>query len=250
MRKFLIIIMALVGFVSSAMAARPVNIVFIGNSITFGATLENQAKSAATRAVESLEARGVGDLMFSNCGVCGATTVDFLPATATLFPKAVAAAENLEKTHGGQLVFQISLGTNDSACTGPLGSPVLPQQYYTNLKVIIDSLLETFPEASVVVQYPIWYSPTTYNGAMYLKAGLDRLCSYMPVLDKLGEAYSGKNVVTGSTAAYDFFKDKTELFTVEEGNAGLFYLHPNEDGAKKLGEFWADNLIKVLGRGK
>ncbi len=85
---------------------------------------------------------------------------------------------------------------------------------------------------------------------MYLKAGLDRLCSYMPVLDKLGEAYSGKNVVTGSTAAYDFFKDKTELFTVEEGNAGLFYLHPNEDGAKKLGEFWADNLIKVLGRGK
>ncbi len=71
MRKFLIIIMALVGFVSSAMAARPVNIVFIGNSITFGATLENQAKSAATRAVESLEARGVGDLMFSNCGVCG-----------------------------------------------------------------------------------------------------------------------------------------------------------------------------------
>lgn len=230
----------------SIKASEPINIVFIGNSITFGATLAGQDESAANRSVEALKAKGLDDIDFANCGVCGATTVDFLPATATLYNNAVAAARDLMSRHKGSLIFQISLGTNDSACSGPLGSPVLPQQYYTNLKVIIDDLSASFPGCRIVLQYPIWYSPNTYNGAVYLKAGLDRLKSYFPMLERLGREYADKNLTLGSTAAFDFFKDKIEYLTPEDGNAGIFYLHPNAAGAVRLGDFWAETIMKAV----
>ncbi len=245
MRTFIFTFLFLLLCFLNVNASKPVNIVFIGNSITYGATLAGQDESAATRAIESLRSRGFDDIEFANCGVCGATTVDFLPATETLYNNAVAAAKDLISKHEGDLVFQISLGTNDSACSGPMGSPVLPQQYYTNLKVIIDELSATFPGCRFALQYPIWYSPNTYNTAVYLKAGLDRLKSYFPMLERLGREYKNKGVTLGNTAAYDFFNGKIEYLTTEEGNAGLFYLHPNAEGAKRLGEFWADILSKA-----
>lgn len=226
-------------------ASEPINIVFIGNSITYGATLAGQEQSATTKAVEALRAGGV-DVEFANCGVSGATTVDFLPATGTLYNNAVSAAKDLMSKRNARLLFQISLGTNDSACSGPLGSPLLPQQYYTNLKVIIDELTAAFPDCGIVLQYPIWYSPNTYNGSMYLKAGLNRLNSYFPMLERLGREYEGKNVTLGNTDAYDFFIGKIEYFTAEDGNAGVFYLHPNAIGAVQLGKFWADVIRTAI----
>jgi hypothetical protein len=32
----------------------------------------------------------------------------------------------------------------------------------------------------------------------------------------------------------------------EDGKAGVFYLHPNEAGAKKLAQFWADAIVDVV----
>lgn len=64
-----------------------------------------------------------------------------------------------------------------AACTGTNGAPVSAEQYESNMQLIIDSLCFRFPEAKVVLHYPIWYSPNTYNSAMYLKEGLKRLAN-------------------------------------------------------------------------
>lgn len=86
------------------------------------------------------------------------------------------------------LVFSLMLGTNDSAIKGPNGSPVQPAQYKTNVKVIADELLALYPDSRIVLHRPIWYSPNTYNGAMYLKEGLNRLERYFAEINQLVEA--------------------------------------------------------------
>jgi hypothetical protein len=51
----------------------------------------------------------------------------------------------------------------------------------------------------------------------------------------------------GDTEAFDYFKANylTDLIP-EEGNAGTFYLHPNEKGAAVLGEYWGKAIMKVV----
>lgn len=73
------------------------------------------------------------NVAFVNCGVSGCTTVDYLPAMNTLFPKMLTALASMDAKEA-DMVFSIMLGTNDSAIKGPTGSPVLPQQYRTNFK--------------------------------------------------------------------------------------------------------------------
>ncbi len=254
MKKFLgsiFLLLSLIVFSSLSGAAEKgrLNVIFIGNSITQGVLLSNPAvEGPAPRTMERVEKEWGGPVSWANCGVSGATTLDFLPATGTLFNNVVAAADTLY-AKGGTTLFTISLGTNDSACTGPMGSPVLPQQYETNLKVIIDTLFERYPGSVAVVQYPLWYSPTTYNGSMYLLAGLKRLQSYFPRIEKLVEDY-GKSrpghVFAGDPSGFDLFRDHySEWFVPENGNAGVFYLHPNPAGAEKLGGIWASPILKA-----
>jgi len=236
----------------SATAATPLRVVFVGNSISFGAGLNDRLNEAPpSKAIEHIRRAGYDDVSFINCGVCGATTVDYLPVARRLFPNVTAAADSLS-TPGAQLIFSISLGTNDSACSGPLGAPVLPAQYYTNMQVIADSLLEAYPGCRVVLQYPIWYSPNTYNGAVYLAEGLARLESYFPMIEKLAEHYASAapgRVSTGSRDAFAVFRDHaTEYLAPEEGNAGTFLLHPNSPGAALLGGIWGDAILNTLSR--
>lgn len=228
------------------------NIIFIGNSITAGAQIKDPAQDAPpVKASEYLRQQsGIGLVQFSNQGVSGCTTLDYLPATAALFPRAVEAADKFKGDKNSQLVFSIMLGTNDSAIKGPHGAPVSPKQYRTNLKVIIDNLLLLYPECKIVLHRPIWYSPNTYNGAMYLLEGLKRLESYWPELQSLVSDYannSPRRVYIGDIEAFEYFKQayQTDL-TPEEGNAGTFYLHPNKKGAQKLGIFWAKGILKAL----
>lgn len=239
------------GAVCLSVAARDVNVVFIGNSITQGVTLADPATEAPpVHAAQYLAGENRDwDVRFRNCGVSGMTTLNFLPVTGQEFPNVVGAARELS-VRGGELVFSIALGTNDSAMSGPFGSPVVPEQYYTNMQVIIDELLRLFPESKVVVQTPIWYSPNTYNGSMYLDAGLRRLVSYVPWLNRLVDGYSAENpghVFLGDTRGFDIFKANCQsYFTPEDGNAGVFYLHPNKDGAEVLGRLWGEALRVVM----
>lgn len=201
------------------------NIVFIGNSITQGALLENPRHEAppVKAALYLRRQPSVGTVRYSNQGVSGSTTFDFLPQTDLLFPKVVRVADQFKDETWATLIFSIMLGTNDSAITGPNGAPASPAKYYENMKTIIDKLLALYPECKIVLHRPVWYSPNTYNGAKYLEEGLNRLQSYYPELQALVLDYSKHfpgQVFMGDTDGFDYFKThyKNELFP-EKGNA-------------------------------
>jgi lysophospholipase L1-like esterase len=228
------------------------DIVFIGDSITHGSRLDSPAVQAPpVWAAAFLKRRKkIGEVTYSNRGVSGFTTVDFLPATGKAFPQVMEAARNFYARQDATLVFSVMLGTNDSADDGPNGSPVAPRTYRANLKTIADSLLNAFPGCLIILNRPIWYSPTTYNGARYLQSGLDRLQSYFPEIDTLvGEYASARpgRVFTGDRKAFGYFRKhyRTDL-GAEQGHAGTFYLHPNARGAEALGEYWGEAIEKAL----
>lgn len=226
------------------------NIIYIGNSITYGAMHPDRAKTAppavATAAVAK-KVEGVED--FRNCGRSGATTVDFLPALNRDFKrveKSIAdfkAAEQAGKQT--KYVFSFMLGTNDSACTGPTGAPVSNDDYKKNLLTIISRLRELCPDAIFVLHRPVWYSPNTYNNARYLVEGLNRVTGYINILTEL--ANENADIYLGDCESYDLFKRSYEkLMFAEEGNAGTFYLHPTVKGAKKMGQNWANAIIEAI----
>ena len=255
MKKFLLMLCLCLPLCIHAQKGKEVelNIVFIGNSITQGVLLENSSEQAppVQTGLWLGKQAGIAQVDISNQGVSGMTTVDFLPASKTRFPKVKEAMAVLKAQHPkSTLLFSVMLGTNDSANSGPNGSPISAPQYYTNMKAIIDELLESFPDALFVLHRPIWYSPNTYNGAQYIASGLKRLESYYPQLEELVNHYAQKypgQVYLGDTEAASYFEANHQTdFFAEQGRAGIFYLHPNEKGAEKLAEFWGKAIYKVV----
>lgn len=250
-RKWVFVWMLFISSVPCFAQKKNLNIIYIGDSITQGAQLGDAGTGAppATATAWLRKQKGVGKVEFSNQGVSGFTTVDFLPSTNTVFPRADKAASALNSKNA-TLIFFIMLGTNDSAITGPNGSPVSPEKYHDNLKTIIDHLLQHFPDSKFVIQKPIWYSPNTYNGSMYLQEGLSRLQSYFPQIDKLVDEYnrpSPVHVFTTDTKAFDYFsKHYSTDLVAEQGHEGIFYLHPNSKGAVILGQFWGEAIYKIV----
>ncbi len=242
-------LLLILGICSFDFSIRPeINIVFIGDSITEGG--EEAGVPPVFTADFIKEKLGSSDIKFSNQGVSGTTTVDFLPATATYFNKVVKVADSLYANKQAALIFSIMLGTNDSAIDGPLGSPVSSESYGRNLKTIIDQLLERYPNSKFVIHHPIWYSSNTYNRSKYLQEGLTRLQTYFPVIDALVKNYSKTNpghVFNGDKNAFGYFKEHHLTHMQEEnGQQGIFYLHPNEKGSRELGMFWGEAILKVL----
>jgi len=168
-------------------AGPAVNIVFIGDSITFGAGIAEPSKQAPPAVcVNTLQKQLQNpSVYFSNQGHCGISTAGFLPM-GQQFEAAVAAAKQLNADHAGQLVFSIMLGTNDS-CNN---CHMLDSTYHDNYKRIIDQLLADFPNSKILINYPIWYSPNTHNGADYEgESAANRLKSYFPKIDTLVAEY-------------------------------------------------------------
>ena len=221
-----------------------INLLFIGNSITAGATLSNAAQQAPPIVCRQLieEATGITTNVY-NGGHSGITTFGFLPGRDD-FTRLANNAKAFKKQNGGNIYIAIMLGTNDSACSGTEGAPVAPDVYGNNIRAIIDKLFEAVPDCKILLNYPIWYSPSTYNGAKYLQEGLDRLRSYYPVLDAIVEEYD--QVYAGQRDVWKYFENNFALFTRESGNAGYFYLHPNANGAKRLAEIWAHSLLELI----
>ena len=225
-----------------------VNVVFIGDSITYGS--DNAELQPSVYALDYLKNK-LKTTAFKqvNHGVSGFTTFNFLPGQAD-FNKVVKDADQFYTDTSAQLLFSVMLGTNDSAIKGTYGAPVSPQQYTANLKTIVDSLLKRYPNCKIILNYPIYYSPNTYNGAMYLQEGLDRLQSYSPSIAALVIYYSDtnpKHVYTGYTEGFaDFKKTYQNTLQPEEGKQGIFYLHPNKSGAGSLGKKWGEAIYKVL----
>jgi len=121
-------------------------IIFIGDSITQGEDATTAPPALTARYLQKEFAPTT--VQFSNQGVSGCTTVDFLPSTSTHYRDVIKAADSFNKKNSSRLVFSIMLGTNDSAIKGPLGSPVSDSAYGSNLRIIIDSLLARYPAAT------------------------------------------------------------------------------------------------------
>ncbi len=226
-------------------AGHTVNLVFVGDSITAGGGTSGAAEAPPTICAQALEKQIPGSTVnFSNQGHSGFTTLNFLPPGGA-FADAVKAAQQLTDAHPGTLVFSIMLGTNDSANHGPQGAPVAANDYGRNLQTIIDALLKTFPGSKIFVHHPLWYSPNTHNSSDYEGMASDRLKSYFPVIDAL--ATGTGSVFLGDTAGYNHFAaaSHTEM-RPENGQHGIFYLHPNAKGAESLGKLWANAMAKTL----
>ena len=152
------------------------NVIYIGNSITAGAGHKESLKSAPpVISAQILEKKLGKDVNFRNCGRSGATTLDFVPSHNRDFKRVEKAVKEIQELSGEPIVFSIMLGTNDSASTRCYGAPASNAQYKKNLMDLISRLRKMAPGAIFVLQRPIWYSPNTYNGAMYLTAGLKRV---------------------------------------------------------------------------
>ena len=243
-RPLLFLILLLFPLTAFAQGKKAVEIVFIGNSITQGARLAHpETEGPAPQTVELLREEGY-DVKYANRGRSGTTTYDWLPGSGKCFGPMIAAADGLF-TPEAEHVFSVMLGTNDSAETRCNGAPVSAEQYEKNVCTIIDTLLTRYPDARIVLNFPIWYSPTTHNGARYLQAGLDRLQTYHPVIRKIAKAYR-KRVFTGNKKAFKAFRNHPELFDEENGNSGKFYLHPNATGARLLATYWEKGVKRVI----
>ncbi len=252
-RILIILLLTIVGINGQLFAqkkgSQKLAIVFIGNSITIGSGGDG-GFPPPTHAVNYLKnKKNIKEVSYINIGKSGSTTVDWLPETSTLFLNAIKAADSLSKQQGHQLLFSIKLGTNDSAMEGPNGSPVSAEKYKNNIKIIINTLLDQYPNAKIVLQNPIWYSTNTYNRSKYLSEGLERLNSYIPELEKIVLEYQTSNsgkVFSGDTKAYRYFKKHKGLYKDEKGQQGIFHLHPNQAGTEKLGIYWGKAILKVI----
>ena len=254
MRRFLTIIgLALLlasPYVAKAKGdSEPCNIVYIGNSITYGALHKDRIKTAPPITTSAMVGKALGvEVEFRNCARSGATTCDFLPEGGRDWPKVAQAMKEFKsKSNAGEaIIFSIMLGTNDSAIDGTTtGSPVSRADYKQNLKKIIEACREVCPNAIFVLHRPIWYSPNTYNGTMYLAAGLKRVSRYIDELVALANEFD--YIYLGDVDGFGFFEKNHKRFHVpEKGNAGTFYLHPNEKGAKHLSKFWSEAIVKAI----
>ncbi len=203
---------------------KKINVVFVGNSITEATYLKITPPEWTTIYLDSLGY----DVQSVNCGKSGYTTFDFLPGKGG-FKYVIRKADELYKKDKRNLVFSFCLGVNDSACTGTNGAPVSAEQYESNMQLIIDSLCFRFPEAKVVLHYPIWYSPNTYNSAMYLKEGLKRLQTYFAAIERLGRKNKGRAMI-GDTKGFKVFRKHYKKYhTPQEGKRGVFYSNPLGD---------------------
>jgi len=246
------VILCFLGIFGFARAqSKKINIIYIGDSITYGAFFTDPSKDAPPAKADSvLKSMGIDIVASSNQGHGGFTTLDFLPHTDAF--KQIEVVANKFKDNGATILFSIMLGTNDSAMDGPLGAPVSKEHYYENLKAITDQLLMDYPGSIIVINRQTWYSPNTYNGARYLQEGLSRLKSYYPQIKHLVSWYRKNNtgkIYLGDTRGFHYFKaNYLTSLRPEDGHQGTFYLHPGKDGARALGAFWAKAIYKSINR--
>lgn len=252
MKKIILAVCLLAGLMSidSACAQskkQTYNIVFIGNSITQGVLHEDRTKTAPPVFASEMIGKALSSkISFRNVGRAGATTFNWLPEAKHYFPLVEKSVDELRAENpDAPFVFPIMLGTNDSASKGPTGCPVSNEDYKKNLLIMIARIREMCPGAIFVLQQPIWYSPNTYNGAVYLADGLKRMTGYTPVLEEI--AAENADIYMGDTESFEFFHKNYEKYLIAEpGYAGTFYLHPHEAGAKKLAKFWSEAIVKAI----
>ncbi|MCR5679217.1 MAG: SGNH/GDSL hydrolase family protein [Prevotella sp.] len=262
MQSFRLILLLLLSsaFTVSGFARRSANIVFIGNSITFGARHEKPELTAPpVQCARWLSQQtDIDTVYFRNCGHSGKTTYHFLPCKddvvpagdKTYFPSVVAQTRQLVEAHPAlPLVFSIMLGTNDTV-ERPGNPHTTPGDYAKNLTAIIDSLLKLWPDAHVVLNKPIWYTPdyVTKGGSVASKKSLKLLADYFDMFPVVVANSKAGHVHIGDSQAYGWFEQhwQTDIVEEQDSRGRSYRLHPNEQGAAHLAEYWGKALLPVI----
>ena len=200
----------------------------------------------------------IDTVYFRNCGRSGKTTYHFLPNAAdvvpagdkTYFGDVVSKTRELVKAHPTlPLVFSIMLGTNDTV-ERTKNRHTEPDAYVSNLSTIIDSLLTLWPDAHVVLNKPIWYYPDyhTKGGSIASKKSLKLITTYADAFPQAVSRTKAGHVHIGDAEAYGYFEQhyKTDVFEEKDARGKSYWLHPNEQGAKKLAESWGKAILPIL----
>ena len=260
MKRLLLSLSFFILHLSFCFAQQSANIVFIGNSITYGALHENPAQTAPpVQCARWLSQREeIDTVYFRNCGRSGKTTYHFLPNAAdvvpagdkTYFGDVVSKTRELVKAHPTlPLVFSIMLGTNDTV-ERTKNRHTEPEAYVSNLTTIIDSLLTLWPDAHVVLNKPIWYYPDyhTKGGSIASKKSLKLITTYADAFPQVVSQTKAGHVHIGDAEAYGYFEQhyRTDIIEEKDARGKSYWLHPNEQGAKVLGEYWGKALLPVL----
>ena len=223
-----------------------INLVFIGNSITYGATLADRATQAPPVVTGGLvqTATGVSTHVY-NGGVSGYSTQDFLDDKSDCYTNVATNATRLSQ-NGGRLYFSIQLGTNDSK-RNSTKERYSKATYKANLEALIANLTTQFPDCKIILNYPPWYSANTYTDASeFTEEGQQLLHSYYDAIDEVAAA--NDKVFAGDRNTWDVFEDRTDLYSPEtSANAvGEYYLHPNAEGASRLAMIWTKGILPVV----
>lgn len=260
MKRLLVSLLFVICLQAPGFAQQSANIVFIGNSITYGALHKERELTAppAQCARWLSQQDGIDTVYFKNCGRSGRTTYHFLPNAAdvvpsgdkTYFGDVVAKTRELMKAHPGlPLIFSIMLGTNDTV-ERPRNEHTSPDDYVKNLTTIIDSLLTLWPEAHVVLNKPTWYYPDyqTKGGSIATKKSLKLIDTYAAQFPRIVANCKAGHVHLGDADAYAHFQKhyKTDVFQEKDARGKSYWLHPNEQGASRLAEYWGRALLPVI----
>ena len=74
---------------------------------------------------------------------------------------------------------------------------------------------------------------------------MNRATEYITPLEEL--ARENDDIYLGDCKSYELFKREHHRYMfAEKGNAGTFYLHPNEEGAVELAENWAKAIASAV----
>lgn len=260
MKRLLLLFSLVIFHLSFVYAQRSANIVFIGNSITYGALHEQREQTAppVQCARWLCQREDIDTVYFLNCGRSGKTTYHFLPCAEdvipagdkTYFGDVVSKTRELVKAHPSlPLVFSIMLGTNDTV-ERPKNKHTEPDGYAKNLITIIDSLLKLWPDAHVVLNKPIWYYPDyhTKGGSIASKKSLKLIDTYYHQFPQVVAKSKAGHVHIGDADAYAYFEQhwKTDIVEEKDARGKSYWLHPNEQGAGRLAEFWGKALLPII----
>lgn len=261
-------------YVASTPNGPDLAIVFVGDSITYGAGNANPGTMLSPTAPYFCIARladlsGQRNVYGANTGVGGSTTTDWAPGgtdynNAVQASNAGSAASGLHAAHpAAQMVFSIMLGTNDSAIAGsnnaPYSGALTPAQFQTKLTAIVTQILTVdWPSAQVILHDAPWYSPNAHTVTTYLQAGLSALFSYRAVVAAVVASFAVSHpgqVLAGDGQSFAYFAQNfaSELQADTTGPNGVFYLHPlgtaganGRIGTQSLGELWATAIGGAL----
>ena len=260
MKRLLFSLLANFFLFAFSYAQQSANIVFIGNSITYGALHQQREQTAppVLCAKWLSQQERIDTVYFRNCGRSGRTTYHFLPnpmdvipaGDKTYFGDVVAKTRELVNAHPSlPLVFSIMLGTND-AVERTKNPHTEPADYVRNLTVIIDSLLRLWPDAHVVLNRPIYNTSdyVTKNGSVASKKSLKMMNTYYKQLPKVVANCKKGHVHIGDAKAYNYFKQHylTDIVEEKDARGKSYWLHPNEQGAQKLSEYWGKAILPLL----